>query len=89
VGYKLILYADKTSYFPGFPAFSVVPGPEVHRVANRPGRCPNLNPVNYLGQRFEVLMKGFKIGWGGCTYITKIACSFVIGLGYIKTTRLH
>jgi hypothetical protein len=33
-------------------------------------------------------MKGFKIGWGGCTYITKIACSFVIGLGYIKTTRL-
>ncbi len=46
----LFCSTEKTgSYFPGFPAYSIVPGPDRHRVSYRPGNSLGLlidNPFN-------------------------------------------
>ena len=36
---NLLNFTDQSSsYFPGFPTYAVVPGPDTHRVSYRPGK---------------------------------------------------
>jgi hypothetical protein len=53
------------SYFPGFPAYSIVPGPDRHRVSYRPGNISKRFKIQFqevLAMNFKCFLKTLKRG---------------------------